>query len=78
MTQPIDLKRVQQACGTCSLRELCLPYGISDAELGQLEDIVERRKPIPRGEALFHQGQPLGALFAVRSGSVKTAWESGS
>lgn len=73
MAETIDIHRVRHACSTCSLRELCLPYGIDDRELAQLETIVERRKPLSPGDALFHQGESLRSLFAVRAGSVKTS-----
>jgi len=67
-----SLNQIRQACSGCSLRQLCLPYGVAENDLDQLEQIVSRRKPVAAGHALFHQGEKLGALYAVRSGSVKT------
>jgi len=67
-----SLNQIRQACSSCSLRQLCLPYGVAETDLDQLERIVSRRKPVPGGEPLFRQGEQLGALYAVRSGSVKT------
>lgn len=60
------------ACGDCSLYQLCLPVEIEGAELAQLDRIIRRRRPLRRGEYLFRAGDPLRAVYAVRSGSVKT------
>ncbi|HYW93446.1 MAG TPA: fumarate/nitrate reduction transcriptional regulator Fnr [Gammaproteobacteria bacterium] len=72
MSDVPSLNQIRQACSGCSLRQLCLPYGVAENDLDQLEQIVSRRKPVAAGHALFHQGEKLGALYAVRSGSVKT------
>jgi len=72
----IDIKAFQIACRVCSMRELCLPIGLSHDELSDLDEIIQHRAPLRRGDRLFKQGQPLGRLFAVRSGSVKTTVET--
>lgn len=60
------------ACHDCSLYPLCLPTGINGDELKLLDDIIKRRTPLKRGEHLFQVGQPFQAIYAVRSGSIKT------
>ncbi len=60
------------ACQDCSLYQLCLPTGINDAELKMLDDIIRRRPPLKRGEHLFRVGNTFQAIYAVRSGSIKT------
>jgi CRP/FNR family transcriptional regulator len=67
-----QLKDFKRACGSCSLRELCLPYGIGEDELSRLEHLVQRMPPVQRGGYLFRQGDPLHAIFAIRTGSVKS------
>jgi len=67
----IDIKAFQLACQVCSMRDLCLPIGLSHDELGDLDEIIIHRPALRRGDRLFRQGQPLVGLFAVRSGSVK-------
>ena len=67
----IDIKAFQVACRVCSMRELCLPIGLTHDELGDLDEIIRHRPALRRGDRLFKQGQPLSGLFAVRSGSVK-------
>jgi len=72
----IDIKAFQIACTVCSMRDLCLPIGLNHDELTDLDEIIRHRPPLRRGDRLFKQGQPLGGLFAVRSGSVKTTIET--
>jgi CRP/FNR family transcriptional regulator len=60
------------ACRDCSLYRICLPVEIGGADLERLDRIIRRRRPLRRGEYLFRAGEPLRAVYAVRSGSVKT------
>lgn len=59
-------------CHNCSISQLCIPFTLNDQELDQLDDIIERKKPIHKGDELFKAGEPLKSLFAVRSGTIKT------
>jgi CRP/FNR family transcriptional regulator len=68
----IDIALVKQACSNCNLHQLCLPMGIDMEEVERLDNIVKRRRPLPRGGYVFHLGDEFGALYAIRSGSVKT------
>ncbi|MBS0001800.1 MAG: fumarate/nitrate reduction transcriptional regulator Fnr [Thioalkalivibrio sp.] len=60
------------SCDQCSLKLLCLPVGLPDTELWQLDEIVQRRRPITKGNVLFRMGAPFASVFAVRTGSLKT------
>jgi len=68
----IDLAKIKVACKNCSLFQLCLPVGIDEADLESLDRIIKRRRPVKRGEHLFHIGESFQAIYAVRSGSIKT------
>lgn len=70
--QLIDPATFRVACQDCSLFQLCLPVGIDSADLELLDTIIKRRRPLKRGEHLFHVGAPFQGIYAVRSGSVKT------
>lgn len=59
-------------CADCALNPVCLPPAIDEAELEQLDNIIERNRPLPRGGLLFHEGSRFDAVFAVRSGALKT------
>ncbi|AMO25619.1 transcriptional regulator [Ramlibacter tataouinensis] len=60
------------ACSKCNLRELCMPVGLSDEELGKIDELVATRRKIKRGGALFRNGEPFKSLFAIRTGFFKT------
>lgn len=66
-----DLPRAAVSCKNCCLSELCVPTGLNAAELDQLSSIITRGPSLPRGKHLFHIGEPIHSLYAVRSGSVK-------
>lgn len=59
-------------CQNCSISQLCIPYSLNSNELDQLDDIIERKKPIHKGDELFKAGDHLKSLYAIRSGSVKS------
>lgn len=60
------------ACSNCNLRELCMPVGLSDAELTRVDELIGARRRIKRGEVLFRNGEKFNALFAIRVGFFKT------
>ncbi|MDT8992264.1 fumarate/nitrate reduction transcriptional regulator Fnr [Curvibacter sp. APW13] len=60
------------ACSNCNLRELCMPVGLSDAELERIDDLVANRRKVARGETLFQNGEPFANLYAIRTGFFKT------
>ena len=59
-------------CQNCSISQLCIPFSLNTNELDQLDNIIERKKPIHKGDELFKAGDHLRSLFAIRSGSVKS------
>lgn len=59
-------------CHDCSMASLCIPFTLSNNELDQLDEIIERKKPIQKGEQVFKSGDPLKSLFAIRSGTIKS------
>jgi CRP/FNR family transcriptional regulator, anaerobic regulatory protein len=67
-----DVHRFKAACSTCSLRELCLPGGLDHQELERVDNLVNRRRPIRRGDYLYRAGAPLESLYAIRSGFMKS------
>ncbi|WP_069385046.1 fumarate/nitrate reduction transcriptional regulator Fnr [Halomonas caseinilytica] len=67
------LSDTRNNCHNCRLRSLCLPDNLSKDDLGELDSIVQRRKPVSRGEYLFQAGQRFNSIYAVRTGAVKTS-----
>jgi CRP/FNR family transcriptional regulator len=68
----MTLTKLRVACSGCSLRELCLPVGLSPEELDQIEQIVATRRKLRRGEALFRAGDRFESLYAIRLGFLKS------
>lgn len=68
----LTLPTLQVACSKCSLRELCLPYGLSEPEVKQLDSAVGARRRIKRQQHLYRADENFEALFAIRSGFFKT------
>ena len=66
------LTELKAACATCNLRELCLPSGLSEPELDQLDALVNVRRKVKRGESLYRAGQTFDAIYAIRSGFFKS------
>ena len=70
--KPLDMAAVKVACANCNLHNLCLPLGIDIQDIARLDDSSNRKRPLARGEFLFQAGAPFHAIYAIRSGSVKT------
>lgn len=71
--KPVDIHRLKTACSTCSLRELCLPAGLDQRELETVDRLINRRRPVKRGDYLYRAGTELHALFAIRTGFLKSS-----
>ncbi|QTP57427.1 fumarate/nitrate reduction transcriptional regulator Fnr [Billgrantia antri] len=72
-SQLIRLHEIRRACSACSLRELCLPVALNHKDTEELDRIVERSRPLRKGEKLCRPGQPFSAIYAVLSGSLKSS-----
>lgn len=62
----------QVSCGNCRLSSICLPIALETEDIDRLDSIVQRGKPLRKGEHVFREHEPFSAFYAVRSGSVKT------
>lgn len=61
----------QTNCGNCRLNSICLPLALDLHEVEQLDRIIQRSRPLQKGEHLYRQDETFGSVYAVRSGSVK-------
>ena len=67
------LRSLQQvSCNTCSLSTLCLPVSLNMTEMERLDNIIEKSRPLKKGEHLFHQGSNFTNVYAIRAGTIKT------
>jgi CRP/FNR family transcriptional regulator len=66
-------RRFEVTCGNCNLREFCLPQALSGEDTARFERVVYARRRLKRGESLFSAGDAFKAVYAVRSGFLKTS-----
>ncbi len=71
--QIVEIDKLQAACSTCSLHELCLPAGLNPSELKSMDRMIDHRHAVKRGEPLFRSGTALRSLYAIRSGFMKSS-----
>jgi CRP/FNR family transcriptional regulator len=62
----------QTSCSACALAGVCLPIAVSGDELDLLDQIIQRKRPIPRNEHVYRANEAFVSLYAVRSGAVKS------
>lgn len=68
----LNLHELKVSCQNCSLADLCLPHGMCKDEMERLDEIILRQQPIQPGQHLFRPGDKSHALFALRSGAIKS------
>jgi CRP/FNR family transcriptional regulator, anaerobic regulatory protein len=59
-------------CSTCPMRSLCMPSGLTAAELERIEALICPSRTIRHGESLYRAGDSFQSLYVVRAGSFKT------
>ena len=55
------IRRIQSGgcaihCQDCSISQLCIPFTLNEHELDQLDNIIERKKPIDTSRDTNHDG----------------------
>ena len=58
-------------CGSCRLSTLCLPLALNSDDVERLDNIIQRGKPLQKGEHLYQEGGAFNSVYAVRSGAIK-------
>ena len=71
-----DINHLKVRCTKCNLRELCFPHGMAEDEMSHMDAVVDQPMPVHKNEYLYRNGDEATALYAVRSGCVKTMAES--
>jgi len=59
------------SCNNCRLNTICLPLSLHLEDIDRLNEIVQRGKPVQKGEYLYRAHDIFHSVFAVRSGAVK-------
>ncbi|MBT3827323.1 MAG: helix-turn-helix domain-containing protein [Nitrosomonadales bacterium] len=66
-------QKIKEKCSDCSVRELCFPMEITDADMTQLDVLVKTKIKVRKKEYLYRQGDEFNSIYAVRVGFLKTA-----
>jgi len=61
----------QVNCGNCRLNSICLPLALESDDIQQLDDIIQRSKPLQKSQHLYREGDEFQSVYAVRSGTLK-------
>ena len=60
------------SCSDCRLGKICLPLALETDDVDRLDEIIQRGKPLQKGDHLYRDGEKFSAVYAVRSGCLKT------
>lgn len=71
-SETLKIADIKASCSNCSLSDLCLPHGMSSDDVNALDQIVKRQQPYQPRQHIFRAGDQCNALFAVRSGALKS------
>jgi len=58
-------------CSNCRLNTICLPISLHLEDIDKLNKIVQRGKPLQKGDHLYSANEPFQSVYAIRSGAVK-------
>jgi CRP/FNR family transcriptional regulator len=61
----------QVSCGNCRLNGICLPLALESDDIHQLDQIIQRTKPLQKNQHLYREGDDFQSVYAVRSGTLK-------
>jgi CRP/FNR family transcriptional regulator len=59
------------SCSGCRLSPICLPIALQAPDIERLDAIVQRGRPLRKGDYVYREGQPFNSVYAVRSGTLK-------
>lgn len=59
------------SCTNCRLNTICLPISLHIDDIDKLNAIIQRGKPLQKGEYLYRANQSFDSVYAIRSGAVK-------
>jgi CRP/FNR family transcriptional regulator, anaerobic regulatory protein len=62
----------QISCSNCRLSQICLPIALEATDIDKLDSIIQRGRPLRKGDHVFRQNEAFKAVYAVRSGTLKS------
>jgi len=67
-----NVNALRASCSACSMHQLCLPMGLGESEITRLDEIIGRRRKIPKDGLLYRIDDTFTNLYAIRLGHFKT------
>ena len=62
---------IRLIAGTVRLNSICLPLALESDDIQQLDDIIQRSKPLQKHQHLYRESDDFQSVYAVRSGTIK-------
>ncbi len=59
-------------CSQCVLGQFCLPVGLSASDSDRIDELINVRTPLKKGDYLYRQGTELEFLYNLRYGALKS------
>ena len=59
------------SCGDCRLNAICLPISLHVDDIDRVNEIIQRGRPLQKGEHLYRANDTFQSVYAVRSGTIK-------
>lgn len=69
---PEKIRTGGNTCMKCSSRLRCLPYGLDERSVAQVDRIIGKRHWVERNELLLRVGEPFRCLYIIHGGQFKT------
>jgi len=64
----------EATCASCNVRGSCLPRGLSQEDVAALFDATYTQRRVNAGHALYRAGAAFDAIYAVRTGFLKSSF----
>lgn len=68
----LNLQALRASCSACSMHQLCLPMGLGETDMHRLDQIIGRRRKVPKDTLLYRMDDAFTNLYAIRLGHFKT------
>ncbi|QKM63698.1 transcriptional regulator [Polynucleobacter antarcticus] len=68
----VHLDTPSSKCSVCVLGQFCLPVGITQSDIAQIDLLVKERVHLQKGQSLYRHGDPLQSVYSIRYGTLKT------
>ncbi len=61
-----------QQCGNCHVQEFCLPTALDGKGVNLMDNVVNRRFVLAKGDHLYRVGDTFHGIYAIKCGALKS------